>query len=114
MVISGVTANAAKALQGYTRQRFYAERAAQIKMPKTIQIGVEDKLTISTNASTKLAASATAPTILQKTKEIYYEDPRIKVRRAKMAMKAEQSARADGFAPGFIDLFKAEREKSST
>jgi hypothetical protein len=99
-------------VQGYARQRFYAERAAQIKMPKTIQIGVEDKLTISTNAATKMAASSSAHTVLQKTKEIYYEDPRIKIRRAKMAMKAEQSARAGGFADGFIDLFKAEFSKN--
>lgn len=111
MAVSGVTASAAKVLQVYGKQRFYAERAAQIKMPKTVQIGVEDRLTISPDASAKMAASNTASTVLQKAKAIYYEDPRIKARRAQMADKAGKSEGADGFR-SYVDTIKTEQTKS--
>ena len=111
MVISGVTGHASKVLQVYSKQRFYAERAAQIKMPKTVQIGVEDKLTISTDAATKMATIKAAPTVLQKAKAIYYEDPRIKARRAQQADKAERSESAEGFQ-SYAEIINTGESKS--
>ncbi len=111
MIISTVTGNAAKVAQTYNKQRFYAERAAQIKMPKTVQIGVEDKITISPGAALKMASSNAAPTVLQKSRAIYYEDPRIKARRAQMADKAEKSGNAEGFQ-SYADLVKTGQTKS--
>jgi len=111
MVITAITSNAAKVAQVYNKQSFYAERAAQIKMPKTVQIGVEDKITISPDAAAKMASSNAAPTVLQKAKAIYYEDPRIKARRTQMADRAEKNDTAEGFK-SYADLIKTEQTKS--
>ncbi|VAX22281.1 hypothetical protein MNBD_NITROSPINAE04-2387 [hydrothermal vent metagenome] len=112
MVITAITSNAVKVAQVYNKQRFYAERAAQIKMPKTVQIGVEDKITISPDAATRMAASNAAPSVLQKAKAIYYEDPRIKARRAQMSDRAEKSEGVEGFQ-SYADLVKTGQTKSS-
>ena len=113
MVIPTVSGGAAKVLQVYNKQRFYAERAAQIKMPKTVQIGVEDKLTISPDAAAKMASSKAAPTVLQKSRAIYYDDPRIKARRAQQADRTDKSAGDEGFQ-SYTDFIKAEPAKSAT
>ena len=53
-----------KVLSTYGQQKFYANRAQQSNLPKTYQIGAQDKVTISSDAITKntSAQPATQPT----------------------------------------------------
>lgn len=64
-------AGAHKITRSYDQQRYYAERARQIKLPVTVQIGVEDRVSISPAAAAQLAhAQPPAP------RELTYGDPR--------------------------------------
>ncbi len=67
----------------YDQQRFFAERAAKIKIPKTYQIGAEDKISISTGAMEKLAYASSATQPGPVGKAITYEDPRKTARQEK-------------------------------
>jgi len=72
----------------YNRQEFYAQRSHELNIPKTVQIGVQDKVSISPQAMS--ARAAMAPTAQEQTvvaaafvaqststgKAIAYEDPR--------------------------------------
>ncbi len=80
MVVSTV-GGVQRVLATYGKQSFYAERAAKIKMPKTVQLGVEDKITFSPEAVSRRAAAKAPPPALPNIKDITYEDPRIKARK---------------------------------
>ena len=64
-------AGAHKITRSYDQQRYYAERARQIKLPKTVQIGVEDRVSISPAASAQLARAEPPPP-----RALTYDDPR--------------------------------------
>lgn len=57
--IAGIT-SAAKALILYDRQQFYANRTNKIRAGRVYQVGVQDKVDISTEAMTRAAAGGQA------------------------------------------------------
>ena len=73
----------------YGRQQFYADRTVELKIPKTIQIGATDKVTLSPDvqamrsaqspSTASQAVSATQASVYfynQPVKQLTYEDPR--------------------------------------
>ncbi len=83
-----------RVLATYGKQLFYAERAAKIRMPKTVQLGVEDKIIFSPEAVSRRAAAKAPPPALPNIKDITYENPRIKAR--KEEQDKESADRAEG------------------
>lgn len=73
----------------YGRQQFYADRTVELKIPKTVQVGATDKVTLSPDAqamrsaqapsTASQAAAATQASVYfysQPVKQVTYEDPR--------------------------------------
>lgn len=73
----------------YGRQQFYADRTVELKIPKTVQIGATDKVTLSPDvqamrsaqspSTASQAVSATQASVYfysQPVKQLTYEDPR--------------------------------------
>lgn len=73
----------------YGRQQFYADRTAELKIPKTVQVGAADKVSLSPDvqamrsaqapSTASQAASATQASVYfysQPVKQVTYEDPR--------------------------------------
>jgi hypothetical protein len=73
----------------YGRQQFYADRTAELKIPKTVQVGSADKVTLSPDvqamrsaqapSTASQAATATQASVYmysQSVKQVAYEDPR--------------------------------------
>lgn len=104
-----------RALTVYGRQQFYAERSAHLRTPKTVQVGAQDRVSISPDArraaAASLAAQVATPTpaatvsissagaaaqqIVTPIKPISYEDPRRAIRAARMEVQAASSATGD-------------------
>ncbi|MDP2815143.1 MAG: hypothetical protein Q8O19_00515, partial [Rectinemataceae bacterium] len=73
----------------YGRQQFYADRTVELRIPKTVQIGATDKVTLSpdvqamrsaqSNSIASQAVSATQASVYfysQAVKQLTYDDPR--------------------------------------
>lgn len=73
----------------YGRQQFYADRTVELKIPKTVQVGAMDKVTLSPDvqamrlaqspSTASQAVSATQASVYfysQPVKQLTYEDPR--------------------------------------
>jgi hypothetical protein len=104
----------------YGRQQFYADRTAELHIPKTVQVGSSDKVTLSPDvqamrsaqapSTASQAASATQASVYfysQPVKQVTYEDPRKAHAHSSDSEKASaDSAEPDsdkddsGFAPG--------------
>lgn len=83
-----------KAVGLYDRQQFYANRASQIKAPKTYQIGVEDKVAISQDAYTRAAGKTPPPKPGRVETRLTYDNPREAAR-----AKSSRSAGRERVAP---------------
>jgi len=93
----------------YGRQQFYADRTAELKIPKTVQIGAADKVTLSPDvqamrsaqapSAASQAASATQASVYmysQPVKQVVYEDPR----RTHAHSADNENGSADNAEPG--------------
>jgi hypothetical protein len=73
----------------YGRQQFYADRTVELKIPKTVQVGATDKVTLSPDvqamrsaqapSAVSNAVTATQASVYfysQPVKQVTYEDPR--------------------------------------
>ncbi|MBI5816614.1 MAG: hypothetical protein HZB29_13510 [Nitrospinae bacterium] len=79
---------AANALAVYSRQQFYAQRTHELNIPKTVQVGAQDRVSLSPEAVAVRSASApsasqqAAVTVAISQHAVYsarpmtYEDPR--------------------------------------
>ena len=92
----------------YGRQQFYADRTVELKIPKTVQIGATDKVTLSPDvqamrsaqspSAASQAVSATQASVYfysQPVKQVTYEDPR----RAHAHSADNESASVDNAEP---------------
>jgi hypothetical protein len=92
----------------YGRQQFYADRTAELKIPKTVQVGATDKVTLSPDvqamrsaqspSTASQAASATQASVYfysQPVKQVTYEDPR----RTHAHTTDDETASADNAEP---------------
>ena len=104
----------------YGRQQFYADRTVELKIPKTVQVGATEKVTLSPEAQAIRAAqspstasqavSATQASVYfysQPVKQVTYEDPRrVHAHSADDEQSSADHAEPDsdkddsGFAPG--------------
>jgi len=75
----------------YDQQRFFAERAAKMQIPKTYQIGAEDKISISSSAMEKLTYASAEQQPAPAGKAITYEDPRKEARQEKSRNSPEKT-----------------------
>ena len=93
----------------YGRQQFYADRTVELKIPKTVQIGATDKVTLSPDvqairsaqapSTATQAISATQASVYmysQPVKQVVYEDPR----KAHAHSSDNENASADSAEPG--------------
>ncbi|VAX22680.1 hypothetical protein MNBD_NITROSPINAE02-1891 [hydrothermal vent metagenome] len=81
-----------KAAVGYGRQQFYADRAQKLNVTKSVQIGLQDRITLSPEAEVRIAQTA-APRPPEKSSrkaEIAYEDPRKSIPFEKRQQKASE------------------------
>lgn len=80
---------ASKVLSVYGRQQFYADRTVELKIPKTVQVGTADRVTLSPDAQAMRSAQAPmaasqnisiSPASVfmynQPVKQLTYDDPR--------------------------------------
>ncbi len=73
----GSVTPAYKAIAVYGKQQYYAERSRTLHLPKTVQVGQVDRVTLSKEALTAMASKTPPVAVVAKSvKAITYEDPR--------------------------------------
>ncbi len=120
----------ARAASVYGRQQYYAERAAELKTPKTVQVTSQDRVSFTPEATSRAAAvGAYIPStpgalpsrhdIATTARQIYYDNPRRKgPTTAESTPTAEPVSPGRSFTPAFVagiyadDQSQGERERS--
>jgi hypothetical protein len=109
-----------RAMVGYGRQQLYAERAATLRTPKTIQVSAVDRVSFTAegvNRAATIAAAAVATAAApsrydapQTARQIYYDNPR---RTRPMESAAERPVSAPeatgGGETGFVEGIFADK-----
>lgn len=94
MIVKTATIAPQKASYVYRKQQFFADRAAQINAPKSVQIGVRDNVSISPVAQALATASGSSTAITKNS--ITYDDPRKAMRTEKRAVITAVTTEATG------------------
>ncbi|VAX15003.1 hypothetical protein MNBD_NITROSPINAE01-1635 [hydrothermal vent metagenome] len=95
MIVKAVTIPLQRASHVYGRQQFFADRAIEVNIPKSTQIGLEDKVSISPTA---MVRAVEAGGVAVKKGSITYDDPRKAIREEKR--QAQKTAISQGTRRG--------------
>ncbi len=93
MILKAVTIPPQRASHVYGRQQFFADRAVEVNIPKSTQIGLEDKVSISPTAMVRAVEAGGVPA---KKDSITYDDPRKAIRDEKRQARKTAISQARG------------------